>query len=670
MEQIFKAQDDSQATVEEDSTKKSTEHSVCFIDCPSGGQPDHKNAQLTVRSTASIGFPELLTDKEVEVEHENVQNTVRSMAEYCTEFKRRNDRAVALLWEDISVTTADGAKVLLKNASGMIKSRFLAIMGPSGSGKTTLMNVLARRMGGAKMDGVSKINGIPYSNAELKTLSGYVMQDDLLNGNLTVQETLDFTAELRLPSTMTAEERKVRVDEAIHKVGLNLCRNTIIGTPTIKGVSGGERKRVCVAMELLTHPRLLFLDEPTSGLDSVTAYSLTKTLKDLAAAGDCTVVCTIHQPQTKIFNLFDDLMLLKAGLVVYYGPADKTVDFFAEAGFPCPPLTNPADHFLDVITPPASSQLTSVSHQHSDVDKALMRVFKPVNNKVEEEYEMYSDVFVHAPRSWGHQFSVLLRRCFLESTRSYAVIITLLAQNLVMALLIGGAFFQIGKDANSQIRRQPLLFFTVINQGIFSALSVINSFPSERLLVLRERAAGTYQVSAYFLAKNVADALIQLPGPIIFSCIVYWMVGLQAEAGKFFIFLAFMILTSMASTSLALMVSALARTTTLAVTILPMILEVSRLFGGFFLSPVNLPKYFVWLDALSYVKYAYVAVSLNEQSGLEIDCQGSGSCRDGQATIDFLGLDRFTIGSCAGILIAMIIIFRVIAYVGIRFIKW
>lgn len=296
---------------------------------------------------------------------------------------------------------------------------------------------------------------------------------------------------------------------------------------------------------------------------------MTKTLKELAAAGDCTVICTIHQPQTKIFNLFDDLMLLKAGLVVYYGPADKTVDFFAEAGFPCPPLTNPADHFLDVITPPSNASSHAVSHNHSEVDKALMRVFKPVNSKTEEDYEIYSDVFVHSQRSWNHQFSVLLRRTFLESMRSSSVIFTLLAQNIIMALLIGGAYYQIGKDEESQIRRQPVLFFAVINQGIFSALSVINSFPSERLLVLRERAAGTYQVSAYFLAKNVADALIQLPGPIIFSCIVYWMVGLQADAGKFFIFLAFMVLTSMTSTSLALMVSALARTTTLSVTILP-----------------------------------------------------------------------------------------------------
>ena len=306
---------------------------------------------------------------------------------------------------------------------------------------------------------------------------------------------------------------------------------------------------------------------------------MTRTLKDLAAEGECTVICTIHQPQTKIFHLFDDLMLLKAGLVVYYGPAGKTVDFFAEAGkiliiilttgYPCPPLTNPADHFLDVITPPSSNDSHNLSHQHNEVDKALMRVFKPVTSQAEENYEIYSDVRVHDPPSWTRQFEVLLRRTFLENLRSSSQIATLMLQNIIMALLIGGVFFRKGFEETAASNLQPVLFFVVINQGIFSALAVINTFPSERLLVLRERASGTYQVSAYFMAKNVADTILQLPGPIIFSCIVYWMVGLQAGASNFFIFVGFMILTSMASVSLALMVSALARTTSLSVTILP-----------------------------------------------------------------------------------------------------
>jgi len=244
-----------------------------------------------------------------------------------------------------------------------------------------------------------------------------------------------------------------------------------------------------------------------------------------------------------------------------------------------------------------------------------------------------------------------------------------------MAVLIGTAFLQIGTTQRSTVRRQPVLFFCVINQGIFAALIVINSFPSERLLVLRERAAGTYHASAYFLSKITAESTMQVLTPFIFGCIVYWLVGLQPVASKFFIFLAFMVLCSMAATSLALMISALCRTTTFAVTVLPMALEICRLFGGFFLSPANLPGYFVWLDVLSYVKYCYVGISLNELTGLKLTCLDSelkdGVCpiTSGEQTIELLGLDYLSIGACAGILIAYIIICRCIAYVAIRFMK-
>lgn len=666
-----------QVTSSQETTTPAPAAQVIDMTLPQGSSPKSSEAVSDALTTTGISHPEFLTDKDIEADYENVQRTVRSMKEYCAEITSRNERAVQLAWDNITVTTLDGSKTLLTGASGVVHSRFLAIMGPSGSGKTTLMNVLARRMTNAKMDGKAQLNGVVYGNAELKAVSGYVMQDDLLNGNLTVQETLDYTAALRLPETMTAAERKARVDEAILKVGLDHVRHVIIGSPMKKGVSGGERKRVCVAMELLTHPRLLFLDEPTSGLDSVTALSLTEILKKLADSGECTVVCTIHQPQTKIFELFDDLMLLKAGRIVYYGQAAKACDFFAEAGFPCPIRTNPADHFLDVITPqPGQKAVSSPSLPHlfhSEADKRLATVFRPVDEKVENDYERYGDhMLVHERPSWFHQFKVLTQRCMVDNFRSWPVILTLMVQNIVMALLIGGAFYQIGLSQSSQVRRQPVLFFVVINQGIFAALSVINSFPSERLLVLRERAAGTYQVSAYFCAKNLADLILQLPGPIVFSAIVYFMVGFQPVASKFFIFVGLMILDSLAAISMALMVSALARTTTLSVTVLPMILEVSRLFGGFFLSPANVPRYFVWLDALSYVKYAYVGTALNELEGLTLECEAGKPCPypTGQTVIEQLGLNQLSIGACVGALFALIVGFRVIAYFGIRYIKW
>ena len=179
-----------------------------------------------------------------------------------------------------------------------------------------------------------RLNGAPYDNAELKRVSGYVMQDDLLNGYLTVEETLMYTAELRLPRTFTDKERRDRVDDVLHDLGLTHARHDIIGSQMRQGISGSERKRLCVCMQLLNRPQLLFLDEPTTGLDSVTALDLLYTLNALAHGKSqekaVTIVCSIHQPQAKIFNLFDSIVLLKAGYIMYQGSRKmSTVSQFA-----------------------------------------------------------------------------------------------------------------------------------------------------------------------------------------------------------------------------------------------------------------------------------------------------------------------------------------------------
>ncbi|KAG2438719.1 hypothetical protein HXX76_005264 [Chlamydomonas incerta] len=579
---------------------------------------------------------------------------------------------VDVAWKNLTVTSRKMKRPLLNNVTGAITDGFYAIMGPSGSGKSTLLNTLACRLDrGVNVQGELKLNGQDYSNAELKKLSGYVMQDDLLNAHLTVEETLRYTAELRMPRTTTPEERQERVETVMNSVGLTHVRDVIVGSPIKKGISGGERKRLCVAMELLTKPKLLFLDEPTSGLDSVTALSLCRLLRRLAMSRLCTVVTTIHQPQAKIFNLFDQLLLLNRGAIVYQGPAQDALDFFDRSGFPCPLHENPADHFLDVITPNHNDSVESLVAKEESLAKHYQP--PPVEHLLDNPRPL---VLPRDATPWHMQFRVLLRRSVKEVWRKRSTTLVLLLQTIIIAVLIGTVFLQIGTDQKSVVRRQPVLFFCVINQGMFGALIVINSFPSERMLALRERAAGTYHVSAYFLAKVTAETVSQLPAPIIFACIVYWLVGLQAVAAKFFIFMGFMILCSTAATSLALAVSAIARTTDMSVTILPMALEICRLFGGFFLSPANLPKYFVWLDALSYVKYTYVGISLNELTGLELYCtppqlnaQGKCPITSGEQTINALGLDYLNMGQCAGILVAYIFICRFIAYLGVRFLK-
>jgi len=497
--------------------------------------------------------------------------------------------ALEVKWSDISIKFGD--RKLLHGVSGSVQGKFLAIMGGSGSGKTTLLNYLARRMQRQmkKEDGVSHLNGSEYTRSTLKQVSGYVVQDDLLFGNLTVEETLMYSAKLRLPGDVTADERKERVTDAMQKLGLLHCRNTIIGDELKRGVSGGERKRVCVAVELLMRPKVLMLDEPTSGLDSASALSLCQTLKELAESGSCTVICTIHQPQTKIFKLFDELIILNKGHVLYQGPADEIISHYTDAGFPCPAYTNPADHILDVVTFVAGCDEKQILQNQKILEDFMTKKRKA--QQLDDKELLLNDYDVQefdrkkwkVPRfnraPWLQQFCVLSQRSIRDTFRNHTTIIAQILQNIIVAVLVGTVFYNIGSDQKSMVKRMPVLFFCAINQGVFGALVVINSFPSERKIVLRERAAGSYFVSAYYMAKVVAETILQITSPVIFSAIVYWLVGFQVSAAKFLIFTSFMVLCSLAATSVALFISAVCRTTTLAVSVLPMALEIARLFG-------------------------------------------------------------------------------------------
>ncbi|CAF0962951.1 unnamed protein product [Didymodactylos carnosus] len=548
-------------------------------------------------------------------------------------------------------------------------------MGPSGSGKSTLLNTLACRLDvNTKVTGEMRLNGTPYDNAELKRIAGYVMQDDMLNGQLTVEETLHYTAELRLPRAFNAKQRNERVNDVMKDMGLTHVKGVIVGTPLKKGISGGERKRLCVGMQLLSRPQLLFLDEPTSGLDSVTALDLLKTFHVLAHGKSqekaVTIVCSIHQPQSKIFGLFDSLILLKNGNILYQGPRKQAMEVYKHAGYACPMYTNPADHLLDVVTPSKGGVSDELEYKE-DSDLKIVQGQPPINIDLNlgVTKRLLQNKVAPGP-SWPRQVGILLRRTFQEQYRKKKILLASLLQTVIMAVLVGTVFLQIGTGQKSIIRRQPVLFFCAVNQGIFGALTVINTFPVERALTLRERASGTYLASAYFVSKIIVETLVQLPVPILFSISVYFLIGLQPLPGNFFLFLLFMVLCSMAATSLALMISALCKTTDLSVAVLPMALEVSRLFGGFFLSPANSPKYFSWLDALSYVKYTYIGISLNELTGLQLSCDNVTNCEtDGQAFIKPYGFDYIPIGGCVGALLAYIIVCRIIAFLGVRFLK-
>ncbi|EAU83316.2 ATP-dependent permease [Coprinopsis cinerea okayama7 len=255
----------------------------------------------------------------------------------------------SLYFRDITYSLNDD-RILLSNISGCVKpGQVMAIMGASGAGKSTLLDILARkRKKGNLISGTVLVNGREVANTEFKNVMGFVDQEDTLMGTLTVYETVLYSALLRLPREMSYEAKKFRTLETLNELGILHIKDMPIGVSGHRSISGGEKRRVSIACELVTSPSILFLDEPTSGLDAFNAYNVVESLVSLSRNYNRTVIFTIHQPRSNIVALFDQLLVLAAGKVVYSGEFQKCQEYFDEIGQPCPPGFNIADYLIDL----------------------------------------------------------------------------------------------------------------------------------------------------------------------------------------------------------------------------------------------------------------------------------------------------------------------------------
>ncbi|KAG0337411.1 hypothetical protein BG004_007662 [Podila humilis] len=242
-----------------------------------------------------------------------------------------------------------GGKDVLRQVSGLVKpGQVMAIMGASGAGKTTLLDILARRNKTGAVSGQIHVNGQVVSTQQYKRVVGYVDQEDTLMSTLTVYETILYSALLRLPRDMSYDAKRYRVMETMSELGILGIKDMKIGASGQRSISGGEKRRVSIACELVTSPSILFLDEPTSGLDSYNAYNVVECLVTLARNYHRTVVCTIHQPRSNIFALFDQLVLLAKGHMVFSGETKRLNAHLKSLGHTCPEGYNMADYMLDL----------------------------------------------------------------------------------------------------------------------------------------------------------------------------------------------------------------------------------------------------------------------------------------------------------------------------------
>jgi ABC-type multidrug transport system ATPase subunit len=574
---------------------------------------------------------------------------------------------------------------VIKNLSTFIEPyKLTAWMGPSGSGKSSLILVAAglTKSGDLSEDSTILVNGeegrIP------KRLVGVVWQDDLLLSNLTVEENIFFAARLKTPETTSDEVVRKIVQETMQELGLLHIRNSLVGNSLgpVRGISGGERKRVSVASELVVRPSLLLLDEPTSGLDSTTAQELIVSLKDLASKGH-SIAVVIHQPRTQIFNQFDHLLLLSKGSVLYDGKASKAREYLescASVG-DLPPETGIADWMMDIITEDERREGGSLlAANWSECEgkegcRALTAAERPVFRR-----RMSSLRELHAtPKyfvSYKMQLKLLTERT-LKQQRGERLTFT--ATLLQFAYLFFTALFwwRLPNTTAYVFSRNSLLFFMLIAQANGIVISAVTVFQRERSLLRRERAKKMYGVASFFLAKTASDMTNNVLLPFLYGMISYWTCGYRPEATAYFKFgLAFYVTLSTAQ-SMGLFLGIAIQSPQHSLVLAPPITLFFMIMGGFYVPFETMSKFVRWISWLSFARYGYSALIINEFEGRSIPCDPDdpallddfSSCPvSGNDVIADLGIDGiaanfwFNIGIC----IALQLVFRLGAYAVLR----
>uniref|UniRef100_K1QMC2 Protein white n=1 Tax=Magallana gigas TaxID=29159 RepID=K1QMC2_MAGGI len=503
---------------------------------------------------------------------------------------------VTLSWRDCNVFALPKRKLcclcnkeeelpkrILTNVSGIIKpGRLTAVMGASGAGKSTLMNMLTfKNRGSLLIQGEIRVNGVLMDKDKMSNLAAYVQQDDLFIGTMTVREHLVF------------------------RLGLTKCADTFIGTPgKVKGISGGEMKRLSFASELITNPPLLFTDEVTSGLDSFMALSVVQSLKTMVHMGH-TIMCTVHQPSSEVFELFDEIILMAEGKVAFSGPVTHALEFFKSVGHPCPMNYNPANHFILTlaIIPGFESECKG------RVEKMCEHYDNSQASKKLEYFETNQDPYE--------------RR---------------MSQKLIFALFMGLVYL---KTNNDYIQEDIMN----INGVIFL---LIISFTYNNLFPI---------LNVPFLIADTA----------ILIAIVYWMSGLTHDSYTFINAAIISVLASAAASSFGYAISAASPSVTIALTLGPLLMTPFLLFGGYFLNNGSVPDYFIWIKYTSWFLYSNELMIVNQWRDINhISCDEANSTvciHNGKDVIQSLNYDENNFVLDLTMLSSLIVLYRFLAFI-------
>ncbi|GAX22290.1 ATP-binding cassette, subfamily G (WHITE), member 2 [Fistulifera solaris] len=575
---------------------------------------------------------------------------------------------MTLAWKDVNLTVKGRGKIpdrrILQNVWGEVpKKETTAIMGSSGAGKTSLMNVLSGRTasgGNVQVKANITLDQVPADPTKIgvRQMIAFVAQDDSLQVTATPREAIRFSAKLRLGRSLTDDQLDIMTQCMLHELGLTACADTIVGGPLIKGISGGERKRTSVGVELVVKPAMLFLDEPTSGLDSFSAVQLCQLLKKVARVG-ASVMFTIHQPSSRIFREFDQLILLNKGRVMYQGPVSTIADYFGARGHPCPRNYNPADWIMKVAQKVPIQELEEAGFFPKDERK------ETVTNEVDtsELLVLRNQSIPQAkekPPTMATEISMLIWRELVHIRRAKSVTVARIIQSIVLASVIGLIFFDVGNAPNDSVSNLQghfgaiIMVATIIMMG--PAQAALLSFPDERPVFLREYSTKHYSVSSYFLSRLSIEAMMGALQSMLTTLICYFAIDFR---GSFINYYGACFTLAMGSTAIAVILGAAAGSSSkIATAALPLVLLPQMLFVGYFVSPELIPVWLRWIQYICPMTYATRILLVSEFETCEESFLSKIYC---QSLLDNTGADPDEVLWYWCILIGQFVVFRLIA---------
>ncbi|XP_065868046.1 ABC transporter G family member 23 [Euphorbia lathyris] len=545
-------------------------------------------------------------------------------------------------------------------------SEILAIVGPSGTGKSSLLRIISGRVKDENFDPKSVwINGGCVCNpAQLRKICGFVAQEDNLLPLLTVKETLMYSAKFRLKDT-SSEEKAKRVERLMAELGLSHVADNFVGDEENRGISGGERKRVSIGVDIIHDPAILLLDEPTSGLDSTSALQVIELLSSMAKSKQRTIVLSIHQPSYRILRHIRNFLILSHGSVVHNGSLDSLEETINKLGFQIPSQLNPLEFAMEIMN--KLEEASKPDTYNNTYNEPYSYSFWQQQGTIISQQGIQQKGISHFLNIF--EITILCSRFWKVIYRTKQLFLARTMQALVGGFGLGSVYIKVRNDEGGVTERLGLFAFS-LSFLLSSTVEALPIYLQERRVLMKEASRGAYKISSYMIANTIVFLPFLFAVAVIFAVPVYWLVGLNPSLSAFIFFTFVVWVIVLMASSLVLFLSAVSPDFVSGNSLICTVLGAFFLFSGYFIPKENIPKYWMFMYYVSLYRYPLDCLVTNEYWSVRSECfswHQNGSENQclvtGNDVLKSRGLEKDKRWIDVGVMLGFFVFYRVLCWI-------